>query len=139
MSNSKFDFSTPHDAETAFYTAFADCDVQAMDAVWADGDVICIHPGTSALIGHDTVMRSWINILTHAEPPNIHIEVVDRYVGTDLAVHVVVEHIRPASGATGLKAVVVATNIYRREEDGWRILEHHASVPSSSQRQQTLQ
>lgn len=139
MSDSKFDFSTPDDVETAFYTAFVDCDVQAMDAIWADGDVICIHPGSSALVGHDMVMRSWLNILTHAEPPNIHIEVLDRYVGTDLAVHVVEEHIRSASGTPGSTAVVVATNIYRREENGWHIYEHHASVTNSSRRQQTLQ
>jgi len=139
MNDSKAGFSTPEAVETAFYAAFADCDVQAMNAVWADDDVICIHPGSSALIGHDAVMRSWINILTDADPPNLHIEVISRIVCDKLAVHVVEEHIAPVAGAPGTTSVVLATNIYRHEDDGWRMLEHHASLPRSSQRFHTLQ
>lgn len=139
MNDSKVGFSSPEAAETAFYSAFTDCNVQAMNAVWADDDVICIHPGSSALVGHDAVMRSWTNILTDADPPNLYIKVISRFVRNNFAVHVLEEHIKPASGATGSTTVILVTNIYHQSDDGWHMVEHHASIPSSSQRQHTLQ
>jgi uncharacterized protein (TIGR02246 family) len=128
-SMSEIDLSTPEAAETAFYAAFAHCDVQAMDAVWAGDSVICIHPGSSALVGREAVMRSWENMLLYAEPPNIHIEVLSRTVSDGLAVHVVEEHISAGYGDTASTSKVLATNVYRLEDNGWRLLEHHASVP----------
>ncbi|NNF96328.1 MAG: SnoaL-like domain-containing protein [Halobacteria archaeon] len=126
-------FSTPEAAEAAFYAAFANCDIQAMDAVWADTGVICIHPGSTALLGRDVVMRSWMNILTQADPPNLHIEVLSRTVSNDLAVHVVEEYIAPVNGSPESTSVVLATNVYCLEADGWRLLEHHASIPKPRQ------
>lgn len=139
MSDSEPRFSTPEAVETAFYAAFSACDMQAMDMVWARSEVICIHPGSTALVGRNVVLRSWKNILMDAEPPHLHIEVISRILHDKLAVHVVEEHIMPVAGAPGTTSMVLATNIYRHGDDGWRMLEHHASVPRSSQRLHTLQ
>ena len=139
MSNLQADFRTPQAVETAFYTAFTNCDVQAMDTVWAEGNVICIHPGSSALVGHEAVMRSWMHILTDAEPPNLHVLVLYRHVGTDLAMHVVEEQIIQNSGNTESTSVVLATNIYRNNINGWRMVEHHASLCKTARRRHTLQ
>lgn len=146
-SMSDLDLSTPEAAEAAFYAAFAACDVKAMDAVWAADNVICIHPGSLALVGRVAVMRSWTNMLLYAEPPNIHIEVLSRIANADLAVHVVEEHITAGYGDSASTSKVLATNVYRYEGDGWRLLEHHASVSripqadtdSASNRKRTLQ
>ena len=132
-------FPTPEAAETAFYAAFAMCDVQAMKVVWSDGEVVCIHPGSSALVGHDAVMRSWTHILTDAEQPHLHIEPISRIADGKLAVHVVEEHITSDVGIPGSTAVVLATNIYRHEDNGWRMWLHHASMSRSSQHSHTLQ
>ncbi len=126
---SDLDLSTPEAVETAFYAAFAGCDVKAMDAIWADDNVICIHPGSVVLVGRKAVMRSWTNMLLYAEPPNIHIEVLSRTSNDGLAVHVVEEHITAGYGDSASTSKVLATNVYRYEENGWRLLEHHASVP----------
>ena len=139
MSDYKPNFSTPEAAEVAFYTAFAACDISTMAKVWATGEVICIHPGSTALVGYDAVMHSWTNIFTNAKPPNIHIEVLSRYTGVDVAVHLVEEYIKSNAGTPGSAPVVLATNIYLCEQNEWRMLEHHASVPRSSQRQHTIQ
>ena len=125
----QFDFSTPQGAEEAFYAAFAECDYKAMETVWALDDVVCIHPGSSALIGREAVMRSWANMLLNAEPPMIRINVLSRTAGDGLAVHVVEEHITSGYGDTASVSSVLATNLYRKEDDGWRLLEHHASMP----------
>ena len=123
------DLSTPEAAESAFYAAFAACDYNAMEAVWADDDVVCIHPGSSALVGRTAVMRSWSNMLLNAEQPNIRVNVISRTTSSGLAVHVVEEHISSGYGDTASVSMVLATNIYRQDNDGWRLLEHHASVP----------
>lgn len=126
-------FSSSEETEAAFYAAFENCDLQAMDVVWADAEVICIHPGSTALVGRKVVMRSWSNILTNAEPPNLKVEVLSRTVNDELAVHVVEEHITPATGFPEPTSVVLATNVYCLEADGWRLLEHHASMPRPKQ------
>jgi len=91
--------------------------------------VICIHPGSTALVGREVVMRSWSNILTGAEPPTLKVEVLNRIAGDELAVHVVEEHISSVTGSPEPTSVVLATNVYCLETDGWRLLEHHASMP----------
>ena len=126
-------YSSSEAAEAAFYKAFANCDLQAMDAVWAEAEVICIHPGSTALLGREAVMRSWTNILTQAEPPNLRFEVLSRTLSDGLAVHVVEEHISSVTDSTDSTSVVLATNVYCLETDGWRLLEHHASIPRPRQ------
>lgn len=121
-------FTTVDAAETAFYKAFAKCDHQAMDAVWADAEVVCIHPGSAAIVGREAVLRSWKNILTQAEPPDLHIEVLSRTEKENMAVHLVEEHIKSATDITEVAAVVLATNIYCLQADGWHLLEHHGSI-----------
>lgn len=121
--------STPEAAEAAFYAAFAQCDFKAMEAVWAEDNIVCIHPGSSVLMGRDAVMRSWANMLLNAEPPNIRINLLSRTLNDAVAVHVVEEHISSGFGDTASISLVLATNVYRKEADGWRMFEHHASVP----------
>lgn len=139
MSDSDSDFQSPEAVEKAFYTAFAACDAQAMAKVWADDSVICIHPGSSALIGHAAVIRSWQNILSNAEPPKLHVELIHRHVSNDLALHIVEEQIRSETTQSKSVAVVLATNVYRRDDNGWHMIQHHASVSNSAHRQHTLQ
>ena len=126
-------YSSSEAAEAAFYKAFANCNLQAMDAVWADTEVVCIHPGSTALVGREVVMRSWTHILTNAEPPDLGVEVLSRTVRDKLAVHVVEEHLTPVTDSSASTLVVLATNVYCLEGDGWRLLEHHASTPRPRQ------
>ncbi|MGD8569647.1 MAG: nuclear transport factor 2 family protein [Gammaproteobacteria bacterium] len=123
-------FATSTLAEQAFYKAFAECDFKAMNSVWAEDDVICIHPGSTALVGREAVMRSWINILADAEPPNLKVEVISRVMSENLAIHVVREYIAAQSGESETIHAVLATNVYRNNNaNGWHLLAHHASAP----------
>lgn len=54
----------------AFYQAFAERDMDAMDAIWADDDAVaCIHPGWQPLEGREAVLESWRAILSNADSP----------------------------------------------------------------------
>jgi hypothetical protein len=51
-------------ANAAYYRAFSTGDVAAMDQIWADDGVSCVHPGWTPLIGRAAVVDSYRNILT---------------------------------------------------------------------------
>lgn len=136
MSNSKLGLKTPDEAEAAFYEAFRQCDAKAMAALWANGEVVCIHPGSGGIVGHEAVVRSWSHIFGNARPPNITCTVSKRIVTDKLAVSLVLENV---SGNDGATALVLATNVYQRFDAGWLMVEHHGSLVQSRSRSQTLQ
>ncbi len=107
-------------ANRAFYRAFAERDMAAMEALWAaHAPVACIHPGWDALIGRAAVLASWRDILTQPTPIACRAERVLR-VG-DSACVICHETIGdPRDG------VLIATNLFVREADGWRMVHHQA-------------
>jgi len=120
-------FVSPIDAEEWFYHSFATCSVQDMDKVWGDGNVVCIHPGSDAIVGRESVMRSWAQIFVAGEPPEINYEVICATENGDIAVHVIEERLGQAELQPSVR--VMATNVYTRSADGWRMVEHHGSQP----------
>jgi hypothetical protein len=136
MIGKKLEFKTPDEVEAVFYEAFAHCDKDVMTALWADGDVICIHPGSGAVVGYEAVVRSWAHIFTNARMPDIKFTVARRTLSGDLAVHLVTEEISTGDAAA---AVVLVTNVYQKFESGWLMIEHHGSLVQSRTQNQTLQ
>lgn len=128
--------SSSTEAEAVFYEAFRHSDLQVMSALWADGEVVCVHPGSGIISGYDAVMQSWQHILNNSTPTDIEFSLLHRSVNNDLAVHVVTEEFR--SNDT-LNAIVIATNVYRKFSHGWQIIEHHASITASDIANRTLQ
>ncbi len=104
-------------ANEAFYRAFAEGDLAAMEALWARAaPVACIHPGWLALTDREAVIESWTVIL--GDPPPIS--------ATDAVVH-------PLPGAAFVTCVervgdiaLVATNIFVPEDGAWKIVHHQA-------------
>ena len=132
-------FKNSDAAEAAFYHAFANCDIKAMESVWAKDDAVCIHPGASVLVGYAAVIRSWSGILLNAQLPQLRYEVLHKTIQENLAIHIVKESIAPADNPLA-NAIVIATNIYIRDDvDGWLIREHHASATRQEIERHTLQ
>ncbi|GJM04519.1 MAG: hypothetical protein DHS20C09_05100 [marine bacterium B5-7] len=129
-------FTTPQEVEAAFYSAFAKCDTKAMNAVWAEEKVVCIHPDAQPIFGYDGVTRSWANILNNAELPNMLFNVVNSTVKDSLAIHVVEEQFVIGSDAT---VVILATNVYQKFEAGWLMIEHHGSSVPVQLEERTMQ
>lgn len=136
MDNTKLNLRTPEEAEKVFYETFLHCDATTMAALWADNDVVCIHPGSGAIVGHDAVMRSWQQIFTNALPPQITFTTTKQIVSGDLAISLVVEEVSTDGGNT---AVVLATNVYQKFECGWLMVEHHGSLVQTRPQRHTLQ
>jgi hypothetical protein len=106
-------------ANAAFYRAFAERDLDAMEALWArSARVACTHPGWRALHGRDAVMESWRSILDNPDAPEIACSRESVIPGDGMAVVLCVESLRGGS--------LAATNVFVRESGEWRLVHHHA-------------
>jgi ketosteroid isomerase-like protein len=127
-------------ANEAFYAAFARGDFAAMQALWAqDAPVACVHPGWPPLQDRVKIMQSWRGIL--ANPPRPPIVVLEPRVQLHGETALVI--CWEAIGNMHL----VATNVFVRERDTWRMVMHqsgqttHApksATPSPSSAQPTV-
>lgn len=121
-------YSTPSDAEAAFYTAIEDKNIQAMQDIWLDSEhIICIHPMGARLQGREQVIQSWQQIFTNDTSLKFSLNDLDQQLSDKLAVHILHEHIRPSS-APDKVTIVETTNAYKLTDDGWRMILHHASL-----------
>lgn len=136
MSKSVLNIQTPDEVETVFYEAFMHGDAEVMAALWADGDVVCIHPGSGIISGHEAVVRSWRHILEKSQPADIRYTVTRKSQSGDIAVHIVTEEMLDNGVTT---ALVIATNVYQRFSHGWKLIEHHGSLMQQPIRERTLQ
>ena len=127
---------TSDEAETVFYEAFMHGDKEVMAAVWADDDVVCVHPGSGVILGYDIVVRSWKHILENTQGSDIRYTVTKKTVTDDLAVHIVAEEMMD-NGI--VMAVVIATNVYQKFEQGWLMIEHHGSLMQQQHKGEMLQ
>ena len=120
--------SSAEAAEAAFYDAFQQGDVEAMMQVWAeDEEPVCIHPGGPRLVGAAAI-RAGFGELFASGGVRIVAERVLRNATLGSAVHNVVERVRVDSGNADEEfALVLATNVYLKTPDGWRLVLHHAS------------
>ena len=135
MKDTKLKLKSPDEVEAVYYEAFAHCDARVMAALWADGDVVCIHPGSGTIIGHEAVARSWQHIFTDAQQAEIKFTTVKKTLREDLAVHLLTEEI----GSSDEVAIVLATNVYQKFDHGWLMIEHHSSLVQSRPPKQTVQ
>ena len=120
-------YATSRDAERAFYEAFQHADLGEMMNVWCEEDsIICIHPMGPRLDGREAVAQSWQHIFAGSSPMRFELTEVSCTLDGDLAVHCVYENIDHGP-QLGQRSQVLATNVYKSTERGWRLLVHHAS------------
>lgn len=126
-------FSTPQEAEKAFYRAFERADLAEMMAIWAEEeDIVCVHPGGGRHVGVVEVRDAWRQLFSNGPHFRFRLVGARSYGSRTLSIHSIFEHItvvgdpRPATP-------VLATNIYLLTDRGWRMLMHHASALSPDQ------
>lgn len=105
-------------ANAAYYRAFAARNLAAMEAVWADDGVTCVHPGWPALVGRGAVLASYRDIFRN--PAQDAVTARDERTlieGADGRVFCVEE----VGGG-----LLLATNWFRLFGERWRLLHHQA-------------
>ena len=120
-------YSTPMDAEAAFYEAFESKDVEAMMSVWDNtADVVCIHPMGPNLNGSDSIRDSWKILFDNGPNLTFDVDTIQYMEDEEMAIHVVRQNITVNDDAQNMP-VIIATNVYRRTPNGWQMVLHHSS------------
>jgi ketosteroid isomerase-like protein len=119
--------ASPDDIEQQFYEALQRGDIDKLMAVWSDDDEItCVHPGGPRVVGLAAIRSAFEGLLAHGAM-DVRPEKVRRLQAQGSAVHSVVERVRINTGDGAQTAWVLATNVYVKGTQGWRLVSHHAS------------
>jgi ketosteroid isomerase-like protein len=118
---------TADDVEATFYEALQRGDIDALMSCWADEEeVFCVHPGGPRLVGMEAIRgafeQMFANGAIHATPARVR-----KVESLASAVHNVLERIEVLTGEGPRHAFVLATNVYHKTPQGWRMVAHHAS------------
>ena len=129
--------ASPDEIEQQFYEALQRGDIDRLMAVWSDDeDISCVHPGGPRLVGAAAIRAAFDSMFANgtidARP-----EKVRRLQTHSCAVHSVLEQVRVMTAEGPQSAWVVATNVYVKGAQGWRLVAHHAS-PGSPREVQEL-
>ncbi|MFI1191123.1 nuclear transport factor 2 family protein [Streptomyces californicus] len=124
-------------AHTAFYEALERGDLDALTDSWLPGEeltVSCVHPGWPVLTGRRDVLRSYALIMANTDYIQFFLTDVTITMTGDTALVTCTENILsggPAEDGDALGPLVgrlvVATNVFRHTEDGWKLWSHHGS------------
>ena len=126
---------TADDIEAAFYEALQKGDIELLMACWADeDDVVCVHPGGPRMVGVGAIRAGFEAMFAHGTI-RARIDRVRKVESLASAVHNVVEHVELLLPDGMRHAYVVATNVYHKTPQGWRLVVHHAS-PGTAQESQ---
>ena len=124
------------DVEAAFYEALQAADIERLMACWADDDeIVCVHPGGPRVVGTSAIRATFEAIFSNgtirAWP-----EQVRKVEALASVVHNVLERVEVLTETGPVNAYVLATNVYHKTVQGWRMVAHHASPGSESQAQE---
>jgi ketosteroid isomerase-like protein len=126
------------DVEAQFYESLQRADLERLMALWADDDeVVCVHPGGPRVVGHAAIRSTFEAIFANGAIP-VRPEKLRRIESAGCAVHNLVERVDIATAEGVQTAWVIATNVYLKTAQGWRLVAHHASPGTSRELQETI-
>ena len=116
----------------AFYEAFETADLDTMQDLWLEDDeTLCVHPGAMPIRGTGPINRSWALIMANTPYIQFFLTDVEVSVLEGVASVTCTENVLTGDDSTGLDsfggAKAVATNVFVRTDEGWRLWIHHAS------------
>ena len=124
------------DIEAAFYDALQTGDIEKLMACWGDeDDIVCVHPGGARLVGPAAIRATFdamfANGTIRAQPIKVR-----KVEAMGASVHSVLERIEVLTEEGPRHAYVIATNVYHKTAQGWRMVAHHASPGTPSEIQE---
>lgn len=115
------------DIETAFYEALQTSDIDKLMACWADeDDSVCVHPGGPRLMGPASIRAAFDAMFANGTI-RAQAEKVRKVETMSASVHSVLERIEVMTEEGPRHAYVIATNVYHKTAEGWRMVAHHTS------------
>ena len=120
-------------ASEQFYEALnrvVNGDPQLMTEIWShDSDVATMHPIGGRQVGWEQVQDSWEQVAQALSDGQVSLnDMVISPIADDVAYTLGTEQGEAKFGGESVGIDWRATNIYRREADGWKIVLHHTDV-----------
>jgi ketosteroid isomerase-like protein len=130
---------TADDIEAAFYDALQSADIDKLMACWADEDeIVCVHPGGPRVVGSGAIRAAFESMFANgsirAWPDRVR-----KVESLASAVHNVLERIEVMTNEGPRHAFVIATNVYHKTAQGWRLVAHHASPGTPREMQEVAE
>lgn len=115
-----------------FYEAFESADLDTMQDLWLDDDnTVCVHPGVLPVRGTRPISRSWALVMANTPYIQFFLTDIEVSVRDGTASVTCTENVLTGDERTGPDVFgggkAVATNVFVRTADGWRLWIHHAS------------
>jgi len=131
--------ASPEDIEQQFYEALQHGELDRLMDIWADEDeASCVHPGGPRVVGLAAIRTAFETVFQQG-PIAVTPERVRRLHTGDTAIHQVLERVQ-VEGADGMQSAwVIATNVYLKTSQGWRMVLHHASPGTGHDIQEVVQ
>ena len=121
------------EANGKFYEAFNARDLDSMKKVWSfNENITCVHPGWNPLNGFERIMKSWEGIFKNSGNMNIEASDVSVIASEGLAWVSCIEKLYTIATHGVLASEVFSTNLFKLDEESWKMVMHHASAMASS-------
>lgn len=118
-------FTTPQDAEDAYYDAFEEGDLPKLLAVWDDtNDISCLLPMQALAQGRTAVTEAFAQLLSGGRGIALSVTHLHWIETHDVAIHLVEETAQDTAPGGPPPVPVYASNIYRKDNRGWRLIVH---------------
>jgi SnoaL-like domain len=97
-----------------------------MMSLWApSSEILCVHPGSSALVGYRLIQQSWAHIFAGG-PIQIDAMPLHHLADDRIAWHGIAERLTQVQG--GQVTTLFTSHLYVRTDEGWRLHLHHAGA-----------
>ena len=127
------------EVEATFYEAMQTADLEKLMACWADEDeIVCVHPNGPRLVGIASI-RATFEVLFSNGTIRAWPESVKKIESLASCVHSVRERVEVLTDEGPREAFVIATNVYHKTPQGWRLVAHHASAGSEQDAQEIFE
>lgn len=124
------------DIEATFYEALQTGDIERLMACWSDDDeIVCVHPGGPRVVGINAIRATFEAIFANGSI-RAWPEQVRKVESLASVVHNVLERVEVLTDTGPAQAYVLATNVYHKTAQGWRLVTHHASPGSQTETQE---
>ena len=119
-------FNTPQEAEDAYYDALEESNLDKLLSIWADSeDICCLLPMYPMILGRKGVEEAYTHLLSQGQGVELSIAHLNWIETNGMAIHLVEEQLPdPSTDATPPPPPLYATNIFRKEDTGWRLIVH---------------
>ena len=118
-------YSTPQEAEDAFYDALDEADPDTMLSVWAESDdICCLLPMHPMIRGRQGVTDLFTHLFGQGHGVSLTIKHLDWIETDDIAIHLVEETLLGLPADAPPQPPLYGTNIYRKDVTGWRLIMH---------------